>query len=101
MAAQTVTMTETPKGLLGRMWKTPSKTNNNTLTKSSGPGGDFDGSIGVSQKLPTETDLRNVAELPILNVKNDSVPFKSLYDGEQEGKKVLIIFVRHFFCGVC
>ncbi|MCJ1474402.1 hypothetical protein MMC13_003060 [Lambiella insularis] len=101
MTVQSMTVQEAPEGLTDKVRNALPKKNNMIPSTPSGPGGDFEGRIAVSQKTPTDTDLRNVAELPILNVKHESVPFKSLYDGEQEGKRVLIIFIRHFFCGNC
>jgi hypothetical protein len=51
--------------------------------------------------VPSDDALRAIAELPILDEKGNSRPFKSLYSGSQAlGEQQLIIFVRHFFCGV-
>ena len=67
-------------------------------TKPRGPTGDFDGDIKVSNKPPTRAELEKVAHLPVLDASGKSHTFKSLYDGKH---KVLIVFIRHFFCGVC
>ena len=70
-------------------------------SKPEGPTGEFTGSIKVSQKAPSKSDLAKVAELPLLNSKNESIPFKSLYTSSTNPEtRILIIFIRHFFCGV-
>ena len=64
---------------------------------------EFVGDIKVSQKRPTRAELEAVAAIPILNSKNESVPFQSLYEGNNNNgqpRRVLILFIRHFFCGV-
>ena len=100
MAVQTMTMAQEPMSLnLKAREVTKSKTN--SPSKPSGPGGEFTGSIKVSQKVPTAAELRKVAELPVLTAQRESIPFKSLYTSEHDGRRVLIIFIRHFFCGVC
>ena len=46
-------------------------------------------------------DAKTVQEAGELKIKDESgkeVPFKSLYEG-QSGRQ-LIVFIRHFFCGV-
>ena len=67
-------------------------------TAPQGPTGDFDGDIKVSNKPPSKAELQKVAHLPLLDASGKSHTFKSLYDGK---RKVLIVFIRHFFCGVC
>lgn len=58
-----------------------------------------DESMGkTSQKAPTRRQLDAVANLPVRDGENKSIPFKSLYEGKN---RVLVIFVRHFFCGQC
>lgn len=61
---------------------------------------DFEGDVKVSSKLPTVADLEKVADLPVLDADGQSQPFKNLYSGPQAAQRVLLIFVRHFFCGV-
>ena len=51
----------------------------------------------VSNKPPSKSELQRVANLPILDASGKSHSFKSLYEGKT---KVLIVFIRHFFCGV-
>lgn len=57
--------------------------------------------LKVNNKIPSKSDLDKCAELPILDVDKKSLPFKSLYTSENGGRRVLVIFIRHFFCGVC
>lgn len=61
---------------------------------------DFEGDVKVSSKLPTVADLQKVADLPVLDADGQSQPFKNLYSGSKAAQRVLLIFVRHFFCGV-
>jgi hypothetical protein len=62
--------------------------------------GEFAGDIAVNQNLPTKADITKVEDLLILDADGTSRPFKSLYSGENVAKRVLVIFIRHFFCGV-
>ncbi|MCJ1391919.1 hypothetical protein MMC18_004786 [Xylographa bjoerkii] len=101
MAVQTMTMGEEPKGLASRGWTTSAQSKTEVPSAPSGPQGDFDASLKVSQKSPTQAELSKVAELPLLTAQNESIPFKGLYTGEREGRRVMVIFLRHFFCGNC
>jgi hypothetical protein len=62
----------------------------------------FSGDINVSRELPSREMIEEAAEIPILDADGKERPFKSLYTSSNahEKKRVLIIFVRHFFCGV-
>ena len=77
------------------------KSDMDSTTKPSGPNGDFKGDIEVSNKLPSTAELDKAAKLPILDVNGKRKLFGNLFTGESASKKHLIIFVRHFFCGVC
>lgn len=70
-----------------------------TETKPEGPTCDPNGNIEVSSKLPSRSDLAKVADLPVLDASGKSHTFKSLY-ANHDRRKTLIIFIRHFFCGV-
>lgn len=61
---------------------------------------DFQGDVLVSNDIPTQTDLDKCADLLVLDAQGTSRPFKTLYAGEGVAPRQLIIFVRHFFCGV-
>lgn len=69
-------------------------------SKPDGPTGDFNGDIEVSDKLPSKGDLEKVANLPVLDASGKSLPFKTLHSNPGGISRVLIIFIRHFFCGV-
>ena len=63
---------------------------------------EFQGDIKVSTSVPSKSTLEKVADLPVFDVDGKTIPFKSLYwPDTNERKKVMIIFIRHFFCGVC
>jgi hypothetical protein len=52
-------------------------------------------------KLCTEEEFEEAGNVPIFDAEGNSRPFKNLYTGNQAiGEQQLIIFVRHFFCGV-
>ncbi|MCJ1432753.1 hypothetical protein MMC27_002110 [Xylographa pallens] len=101
MAVQTMAMGDESTGMASRGWLASAASKDDVPPAPSGPHGDFDGSLKVSQKLPTAADLSKVAALPLLTVHNESVPFESLYAGERGGRRVMVIFMRHFFCGNC
>lgn len=66
------------------------------------PSADFKGDIKVNNSPPTKGDLDKVANLTVLDKNGKKYTFKSLYaDNEHGPRRVLIIFIRHFFCGVC
>ena len=72
------------------------------LTMPEGPSKEFSGKLKVSQKPPTKKDLEKVADLPLLDRNGASRSFKSLHsDPEHRDIQTLVIFIRHFFCGVC
>lgn len=61
---------------------------------------DFEGTVDVNNDLPTEKDLQAVGDLLVLDAQGQSRPFKELYDAPHTAPRQLIIFIRHFFCGV-
>ena len=69
-------------------------------TNPEGVTGEFKGDIEVSSKLPSKGDLERVADLPVLDGSGEAHTFKSLHTGTGDRRRVLIIFIRHFFCGV-
>jgi hypothetical protein len=64
------------------------------------PAANFEGDLPTNNNLPTQRDLAAVNDVSVLDKNGKSVPFKSLYTGPNVARRVLIIFVRHFFCGV-
>lgn len=61
---------------------------------------EFEGNVDVNDDLPTEKELGSVGDLLILDAQGQSRPFKELYKAEGVAPRQLIIFIRHFFCGV-
>ena len=61
----------------------------------------------VNDDLPTPAVLAQCDNLPVYDASGTAVSFGSLYKDKGKGKqgddapaKVLIIFIRHFYCGV-
>ena len=80
--------------------KDPASSLNKMAVKDPPP--DFKGDIKVNNNPPTKGDLEKVADLPVLDQNRKKYTFKSLYADNQNGpRQVLVIFIRHFFCGVC
>ena len=79
--------------------------NKDTMAGMTGPEKsqeEFAGSVKVSQKPPSKANLDKVAERTVLDKDGNKRSFKSLYeDKENPDSRTLIIFIRHFFCGVC
>jgi hypothetical protein len=61
---------------------------------------DFQGSVDSNHDLPSPEVLRKIENYVVLDRDGKSHPFKSLYTGKHVARRVLVIFVRHFFCGV-
>lgn len=63
---------------------------------------EFPSNVEVNDDIPSEEQIAKVADFPVLDVDGKEVPFRSVYEGDREKKinKVLVIFVRHFYCGV-
>lgn len=84
----------------------PAAANSSTLPQetsipsSSDPTGEFSGDLDTNNELPSQAMLKKVEDTMILDEHNKSRPFKSIYTGPNVARRVLVIFVRHFFCGV-
>lgn len=61
---------------------------------------DFEGQVATSAELPSREVLDKIADYVVLDRHGKTHTFKSLYTGPNVARRVLIIFVRHFFCGV-
>ncbi|KAM0805546.1 AhpC/TSA antioxidant enzyme-domain-containing protein [Usnea florida] len=80
--------------------KNPASSLNKMAVKD--PSADFKGNVKVNNNPPTKEDLEKVADLPVLDKDGKKHTFKGLYaDNENGPRRVLIIFIRHFFCGNC
>jgi hypothetical protein len=64
------------------------------------PTAEFVGDVDTDDTIPSQALLRKVADYHVLDKDGRSRPFKSLYTGPMIARRVLVIFVRHFFCGV-
>ena len=54
-----------------------------------------------SLALPSKSILDEAANLPVVDARGQAIPFNELYrvdPGQQ--RRIMIIFIRHFFCGV-
>lgn len=56
--------------------------------------------IHVDNKIPNQNILKKIEDYPVLDVGGKSIPFKSIFTGPNVARRVLVIFVRHFYCGV-
>lgn len=61
---------------------------------------DFQGEVLSNDELPSEETIRRIGDYIVLDRHGKTHTFKSLYTGRNVARRVLIIFVRHFFCGV-
>lgn len=61
---------------------------------------EFEGTLDINNDIPTEQDLSQVADMLVLDADGQSRPFKELYQAPHVASRQLIIFIRHFFCGV-
>ncbi|EEU45202.1 uncharacterized protein NECHADRAFT_69625 [Fusarium vanettenii 77-13-4] len=62
---------------------------------------DFEGEVATTNELPPPELLKKIEDYIVLDRHGKSHPFSSLYTGSNVARRVLIIFVRHFFCGNC
>lgn len=61
---------------------------------------DFEGELATNNELPSPETLRKIENYIVLDRHGKTHTFKSLYSGSNVARRVLVIFVRHFFCGV-
>ncbi|KAL3422556.1 hypothetical protein PVAG01_06712 [Phlyctema vagabunda] len=62
---------------------------------------DFAGDVNTNDEIPSQAVLKKIEEYSVLDRDGKTIPFKSLYNGPNTTRRVLIIFIRHFFCGQC
>ncbi|KDN70114.1 hypothetical protein CSUB01_08789 [Colletotrichum sublineola] len=55
----------------------------------------------VSDVPPSPQALAEAAELQVLGRDGKPHLFKSLYGGLDSTSRVVIVFIRHFYCGAC
>lgn len=61
---------------------------------------DFEGEVCTTNELPSAETISKIGEYIVLDKDGRSRTFKSLYSGHNVARRVLVVFVRHFFCGV-
>ncbi|KAG6053017.1 hypothetical protein E4U17_005130 [Claviceps sp. LM77 group G4] len=62
---------------------------------------DFDGNLSTDDEIPSKETIAKVDDYRVLDKHGKSTPFKDLYRGSGQKKRVLVIFIRHFYCGNC
>lgn len=62
---------------------------------------EFDGELNTTDEIPSQEVLKRVENLSVLDEDGKAIPFKDLYNGPNVARRVLVIFIRHFFCGNC
>lgn len=73
---------------------------NDSFSACSVPPPDFQGEVETNNELPSLETLRKIEPYTVLDADGKSHTFKSLYAGHNVARRVMVIFVRHFFCGV-
>ena len=61
---------------------------------------DFDGEVATTDEIPSPDLIKQIEDFVVLDKDGKTHTFKSLYSGTNVARRVLIVFVRHFFCGV-
>lgn len=51
-------------------------------------------------ELPSAETRRRAEARTVLDHAGNAHTFKSLYEGPESTSRVLVVFIRHFFCGV-
>ncbi|KAM3074207.1 hypothetical protein ACMFMG_002972 [Clarireedia jacksonii] len=62
---------------------------------------EFAGDVSTNNEIPSQEVLKKVEGMLVLDKDGKTRPFKSLYSGPNVARRVLVIFIRHFFCGNC
>ncbi|KAK4229642.1 AhpC/TSA antioxidant enzyme-domain-containing protein [Podospora fimiseda] len=64
---------------------------------------DFTGSVDTTNlhTLPSAATIRKLDRHLVLDRNGKSHTFRSIYTGRHVARRVLVIFVRHFYCGNC
>lgn len=56
--------------------------------------------LETNDEIPTPQMLQNIGNMVVLDEAGKSIPFRDLCSGPNATSRVLVIFIRHFFCGV-
>ncbi|KAI1429163.1 AhpC/TSA antioxidant enzyme-domain-containing protein [Xylaria sp. FL1777] len=65
------------------------------------PPSDFKGEVDTNNEIPSPQVLKAIENYTVFDHAGKTHPFKSLYSGHNVARRILVIFVRHFFCGNC
>ncbi|KAJ8062432.1 hypothetical protein OCU04_008972 [Sclerotinia nivalis] len=80
---------------------TPPKTSIDTSFDGFDPSFEFVGDVNTDNEIPSQEILKKIESMIVLDRDGKTRPFKSLYSGPNVARRVLIVFIRHFFCGNC
>ena len=61
---------------------------------------DFEGEVLTNNEIPSPETIKKIEDYIVLDKDGRSHAFKTLYSGPNVARRVLMIFIRHFFCGV-
>ena len=61
---------------------------------------DFIGELSTTNELPSDATIKKIEDYVVLDKHGKTHTFKSLKNGKNVARRVLVVFVRHFFCGV-
>ncbi|KAI0540532.1 AhpC/TSA antioxidant enzyme-domain-containing protein [Xylaria digitata] len=62
---------------------------------------DFKGEVETNNEIPSLQILKRIEDHTVIDHVGKTHPFKSLYSGRNVARRILVIFIRHFFCGNC
>ncbi|KAK3326384.1 AhpC/TSA antioxidant enzyme-domain-containing protein [Apodospora peruviana] len=96
LALSTTTTTTTAADGAGAVTATATSSINNNPEQD-----DLQGSVDSNNQIPSAETLKKIENYMVLDRDGKSHSFKSLYTGKHAARRVLLIFVRHFFCGQC
>ena len=83
----------------------PSKTSSDTVVSSTDHDhvdntAEFAGDINTNNEIPSLETLKKIQDYTVLDKDGKSLPFRNIISGPNVARRVLVIFIRHFFCGV-
>lgn len=61
---------------------------------------EFSGDVNTNNDIPSQELVKKVENYTLLDGEGRAIQFKDLYSGPNVARRVLVIFIRHFFCGV-
>ncbi|OAQ61725.1 ahpC/TSA antioxidant enzyme domain-containing protein [Pochonia chlamydosporia 170] len=95
----TIPSVETPVSADNGATATVTQQKDHTIDKTKPE--DFDGEVTTNNELPSDETIKKVENYIVLDRDGKSRTFKSLYSGNNVARRVLVVFIRHFFCGNC